>query len=105
MDVTGTIKKLFETKQVSDKFSKREFVVETKDGRYPQTVLFQASNDRISQLNGMQLGEEVKVSFDLRGREWKSPSGEVKFFNTLEAWKIERTGNQAAPPAQDDPPW
>lgn len=89
IEITGKLHTICETKQVSERFTKREFVLETNDNpKYPQTVLFQISNDRVSQLDGLQVGDEVTVEFSLRGREWKNPSGEIKFFNTLDVWKL-----------------
>jgi hypothetical protein len=89
MNVKGTIKVINQTQVISEKFSKREFVIETED-QYPQLVMFQATQDKCSLLDSFQVGNKIDVSFNLRGREWTSPSGEVKYFNTLEAWRIER---------------
>ena len=83
------------TVQVSEKFSKREFVVTDASGMYPQDIMFQATQDKCALLDGYQVGEQVEVSFNLRGREWTSPAGEVKYFNTLEAWRIERASQGA----------
>lgn len=115
MEATGKILKTFETKQVSEKFSKREFVLELGDNpKYPQMVLFQLTGDRCEQLDGMQEGDSVRLEFSLRGREWRSPSGEVKYFNSLDVWKVERVGaarpatpqataSNGSPPAADAP--
>src|SRR5574339_171518 len=90
IEATGKLHTIFETKQVSERFSKREFVVELADNpKYPQMVLFQLTGDRCSQLDGMRSGDEVRIEFSLRGREWRSPNGEVKYFNSLDVWKIE----------------
>src|ERR1044071_2359353 len=103
MEATGKLKAIFETKQFSERFSKREFVLELADGKYPQTVLFQVTGDRCASLDQFQVGDEVRLEFNLRGREWKSPQGEVKYFNSLEVWRIEsaREASRArrAPPA------
>ena len=88
-DVVGKIHVAYETKQVSPKFSKREFVVEVADGKYPQMVLFQLTGDRCSVLDDFRVGDQVRVTFNVRGREWKSPQGETKFFNSLDVWKLE----------------
>jgi hypothetical protein len=99
MEATGKLHTIFETKQVSERFSKREFVVELADNpKYPQTVLFQLTGDRCAQLDGMAVGDQVRIEFSLRGREWRSPSGEIKYFNSLDVWKIEpaRAGRSAA---------
>jgi len=89
MEVTGKLRAIFDTKQVSERFTKRELVVELADGKYPQTVLFQLTGDRCAILDQFQVGDEVRVEFNLRGREWKSPQGEVKYFNSLDVWRIE----------------
>jgi len=90
IEATGKLHTIFETKQVSERFSKREFVVELADNpKYPQTVLFQLTGDRCTQLDGMAVGDPVRIKFSLRGREWRSPSGELKYFNSLDVWKIE----------------
>lgn len=90
--LTGTVKVLKDTVQVTDTFSKREFVINDASGMYPQDILFQAVQDRCALLDGFQVGEQVEVSFNIRGREWTSPQGEVKYFNTLDAWRVEKAG-------------
>jgi len=90
METSGKLHTIFETKQVSERFTKREFVVEIADNpKYPQVVLFQLTGDRCSQLDGLEVGEQVTIEFSLRGREWRSPSGEIKYFNSLDVWKVE----------------
>jgi ribosomal 30S subunit maturation factor RimM len=83
----GEVKVISETRQVSEKFKLREFVITTKD-EYPQVIQFQASQDKGALLDNFNPGDQVEVSFNLRGREWTNPQGEVKVFNTLDAWKI-----------------
>ena len=99
--LTGTLKVVKDTEQVTEKFSKREFVIQDASSMYPQDIAFQAAQDKCSMLDGFMEGEEVEVSFNLRGREWTSPQGEVKYFNTLDAWRIEKIGQGA--PAQNTP--
>ena len=90
IEVTGKLHTIFETKQMSERFSKREFVLELVDNpKYPQVVLFQLTGDRCTQLDGLNVGEQVRIEFSLRGREWKSPQGETKYFNSLDVWKVE----------------
>ena len=89
---TGTIKAIQDTQRISDKFQKREFVVTDTTSMYPQDILFQATQDKCTLLDSFQANDNVEVSFNLRGREWTSPQGEVKFFNTIEAWRIEKQG-------------
>ncbi len=90
--LTGTVKVIMDTVQVTEKFAKREFVINDASSMYPQDIVFQAAQDKCSMLDGFQPGEQVEVSFNLRGREWTSPQGEVRYFNTLDAWRIERVG-------------
>jgi len=87
--LTGVIKVLHPTVQVSDKFSKREFVVTDTSSMYPQDIQFQATQDKCSMLDGLNVGQQVEVSFNIRGKEWVNPQGEAKYFNSLEAWRIE----------------
>jgi hypothetical protein len=88
-DVVGKLHVAYETKQVSQRFTKREFVVEVADGKYPQMVLFQLSGDRCALLDEHRVGDQVRVTFNVRGREWRSPQGETKYFNSLDVWKLE----------------
>ncbi|MES2284522.1 MAG: DUF3127 domain-containing protein [Bacteroidota bacterium] len=101
MDITGILKVKSEAQQVSDKFKKREFVLTDNSSQYPQHVSFQLTQDKCNLIDSYNVGAEIKVHFNLRGREWTSPQGEIKYFNTLEAWRIEGgansgTGNSSA---------
>jgi len=111
LEATGRIHVLFDTQQVTERFRKREFVVELADNpRYPQYVQFQMTGDRCENLDGFQVGDEVKVDFSLRGREWTSPKGEVRYFNSLDVWTLEKMGGGVGPenpfggPSNDDIP-
>lgn len=98
MEVTGTFHMKQETQTVSDKFKKREFVLKTEGSTpYPQFVSFQVTQDKCSLLDSYNEGDEIKVHFNLRGREWNGLKG-IKYFNTLEAWRIEGV-SQFTPPA------
>jgi len=94
----GVVKVIRPTQHVSEKFSKREFVVtDSSDDKYPQDIMFELTQDKTSLLDSIMEGQDVLVSFNLRGREWKSPQGEVKYFNTLNAFKIDT--NEVVPVA------
>jgi len=84
----GELKVINDTRQVSDKFKLREFVL-TTEGDYPQVIQFQASQDKTELLDTLKVGQQVEVFFNLRGREWTNAEGIVKVFNTLDAWKID----------------
>lgn len=93
MFLTGTLKVKKNEEVVSDKFKKREFVLTDNSSQYPQHISFQLTQAKTDLIDSYQVGSEIKVHFNLRGREWASPSGEIKYFNTLEAWKIEVEGS------------
>lgn len=93
----GVIKVIRPTQQVSEKFSKREFVVtDISEPNYPQDIMFELKQDKVTFLDSFGKGQEVEVSFNLKGREWTSPQGDVKYFNTLDAFKIEAIGGNVA---------
>lgn len=85
---TGTIKSIGQTIQVSDKFKKREFVLETTE-THPQFILFELNQDKCDIIDVYHEGQKVSVEYNLRGRQWTNNQGEVKTFNTLQAWKIQ----------------
>ena len=101
--INGKIKQLGDINQVTDTFKKREVVLTQDSGQYPQHILFQMVQDNCNLVDGMAVGEEVKFHFDIRGREWTSPSGEVKFFNSLNVWRVEKVGAVAAAPSTEAP--
>ncbi len=96
MDITGILKVKNEAQQVSEKFRKREFVLTDNSSQYPQHISFQLTQDKCNLIDTYNVGSEIKVHFNLRGREWTSPQGEIKYFNTLEAWRIEGGANSGA---------
>lgn len=92
-NLTGILKVKNAEQQISEKFKKREFVITDNSSQYPQQISLQLTQDKCSLIDGYKVGDEIKVHFNLRGREWTNPQGEVKFFNSLEAWKIEGNAN------------
>jgi hypothetical protein len=109
LETSGKLYKLFDTQQVTDKFTKREFVVEL-GGKRPQHVLFQLTGKHCADLDAFHEGDAVHIEFSLRGREWTSRQGDVKYFNSLEVLKLEPASAEAgsagkdgtAPPPLDD---
>lgn len=96
MEVTGQLKVKFDTQKVSEKFQKRDFVLATDlNTPYPQYVSFQVTQDKCNLLDQFNEGDELRVQFNLRGREWNGPQG-IKYFNTLEAWRLERSSGSSA---------
>lgn len=89
MEVLGKIRVLSAEQQVTATFKKRELVV-TTDEQYPQHIMIEFGQDKCDLLNNFNVGDAVKVSINLRGREWVSPQGETKFFNSLQGWRVEK---------------
>ncbi len=101
--VEGKLYKKFDTQQIKETFQKREFVVEYIEGNpmYPQYVNFQLIQDKVDMIEPFQEGQMLKVEFNLRGREWRSPQGELKYFNSLDAWRIQPTQQEQQSPGPD----
>lgn len=89
MEVQGKIKVIDETKTYgSNGFRKREMVITTEE-QYPQHILIEFVQDKTELLNNFKVGQNVKVSINLRGRDWVNPQGETKYFNSIQGWRIE----------------
>ena len=108
MEVEGKIKVIGETKEYgSNGFRKREVVVTTEE-QYPQFLNIEFIQDKTDALDSYKVGEKVKIGINLKGREWVSPQGETKYFNSIQGWRIEKVGetvqNQNIPPADQFEP-
>lgn len=89
MDIQGRVKFIGKTEFVGQNgFQKRDLVITTEE-QYPQHIIIQFTQDKCTLLDNLNVGQKVNVHFNLRGREWISPQGEIKYFNTVEGWKIE----------------
>jgi hypothetical protein len=95
--IKGAIKLINPIKVISDKFSVREFVVTTPDAKYPQDILFQTVNDKMAVLESLGVGQQVEVSYNVRGREFNG-----RYYNTLDAWKVQVIGGQLAQTTNND---
>src|SRR5690554_4130490 len=88
MELKGTIKVIGETQSFgSNGFTKRDVVITTEE-QYPQDILVVFMKDKCPVLDNYIVGQSVKVGINIQGREWSSPMGEIKYFNTLVGWKI-----------------
>mgnify|MGYP001797947630 CR=1 FL=1 len=105
MTVEGKLHVKNDTQQIKDTFKKREFVLEFADNpMYPQYILFQLIQDKCELLDQFEVGLMISVDFNLRGRAWNSPSGETKYFNSLDAWRVTpQQVNQPVGPAGPPP--
>lgn len=101
MEVSGKVKVVSAEIQVSATFRKRELVV-TTDEQYPQHIMIEFTQDKSDLLNNVAVGDAVKVSINLGGREWVNPQGETKYFNSIRGWRIEK--QQAETPAAPQMP-
>ncbi|MDT0678425.1 DUF3127 domain-containing protein [Autumnicola musiva] len=103
MEVQGKIKLIGDTKTFGNNgFRKREVVVTTEE-QYPQHLMVEFVQDKTDLLDSYKVGQPVKIGINLRGREWVSPQGETKYFNSIQGWRIEnleagQTGNSNVPP-------
>ena len=106
MEVLGKIKVLGDIKTYGDNgFRKREVVITTQE-QYPQHLLIEFIQDRCELLDSFNVGESVKISINLRGREWENPEGEIKYFNSIHGWRIEKeefVEKDIIPPPDDSP--
>jgi hypothetical protein len=89
MEVNGVIKVIGDVQEVSASYKKRELVVSTSE-QYPQTIAIEFAQDKTALLDFYNIGDAVKVSINLGGREWVNPAGETKYFNSVKGWKIEK---------------
>ncbi|WP_139853909.1 DUF3127 domain-containing protein [Aequorivita sinensis] len=103
MELQGKIKLIDETKTFGNNgFRKREMVITTEE-QYPQTIMIEFVQDKTDLLNAYKVGQDVKVSINIRGREWVNPQGETKYFNSIQGWRIESL-SQDSPDASGMPP-
>ncbi|MCB0505910.1 MAG: DUF3127 domain-containing protein [Cyclobacteriaceae bacterium] len=98
MNISGSIVELMDEQQVTDTFKKREFVVEfAENPQYPEYVKFELIQDKCALLDAHKVGDKVVVHFNLKGRKWTDKEGQVKYFNSLQAWRLDAEGeNQAS---------
>ncbi|MGJ8638889.1 MAG: DUF3127 domain-containing protein [Opitutaceae bacterium] len=96
-ELTGTVKDIFEEQTFASGFNKREFVVTSTAQKFPQDIKFECLKDKVELVNRLNKGDEVKVTFDINGREWNG-----KYFVNLAAWKVEATSGAAR--SDDEPP-
>lgn len=97
MELQGTVKKIFDTQTFASGFQKREMVLLTQE-QYPQPISIEFLSDKINLLDNVSEGETVKLGINIRGREWTNPQGEVKYFNSITAWRLEKVADNGAQP-------
>ena len=93
MELQGTVKKIGETQTFASGFQKKELVLLTEE-QYPQPIQIDFLSDKIDLLNNVSEGESVKVGINIRGKEWTNPQGEVKYFNSISGWRLEKVSGE-----------
>ncbi len=107
-EISGQLVEIFETQKVSDRFQKREFVIEIKSTgntgfEFVDLIKFQSTQDKCGQLDQFKNGDTVNVSFNLRGRKWER-DGQVSYFTNLEAWRVDRLQSESSGPSSTSAP-
>lgn len=100
MEIRGKVHEIGTTQQVTDTFKKRDLIVSyAENPQFVEYIRFEATQDRVNIFDNLSVGNEVEVSFNLRGRPWTNKEGVTTYFNSLVAWRITKLANtaQAAP--------
>jgi single-stranded DNA-binding protein len=104
-DISGKLIEKYDVEQITDSFKKREFVLEIanpNNSEWNDFIKFQSVQDRVSLIDPFNVGDTIKVGFNIKGRKWEK-EGKVNYFSNLEAWRIE-SASGAAPAAASAPP-
>lgn len=112
-EISGKLIEKYDTVVISDRFKKREFVIEIKEStpngfEYVETIKFQLTQDKCDALDSLNISDDITIQFNIKGKRWEK-NGQVNYFNNLDAWRVEKQGNsvQSAAPAakaSDIPP-
>lgn len=102
MELQGTVKRITEIQTFTSGFQKREMVILTQE-QYPQPINIEFLSDKINLLDNVSEGENVRVGINIRGREWISPQGETKYFNSITGWKLDKVTDGGQEPTQAAP--
>lgn len=104
MVVEGKIVEKYDTQTIKDTFKKREFILEyAENPQYPEFIKFELIQSNCDQLDSLEVGDDVAVNFNLKGRKWTDPQGVVKYFNSLQAWRVDKK-TASASSAETPPP-
>ncbi len=90
MNIKGKLVEKFETVQITETFKKREFIIqENKNPEYPEYIKVELIQDKVSLLDSLNIGDEINVLINIKGRKWEDKEGNIKYFNSIQGWKIE----------------
>lgn len=105
MDIKGKVHEVSPTTQVTDTLKKRELILEyIENPQYPEYIKFEAIQDRCNLLDSVKVGDNVEVSFNLKGRPWTDKTGKKTYFNSLQLWRVNKLNEGAAPSAPEYAP-
>ena len=91
MNIKGKLVEIFDTVQITETFKKREFIIQdNKNPEYPEFVKVALIQDKVSLLDNLNVGDEINVLINIKGRKWEDKEGNIKYFNSIQGWKIER---------------
>lgn len=91
MEITGKVHEIGAVQEVTATFKKRDLVIEYADNpQYPEFIKFEAHQDRVNLFDNLNSGDEISVSFNLRGRPWTNKEGVTTYFNSLVAWRVNK---------------
>ena len=91
MNIKGKLVEIFDTVQITETFKKREFIIQdNKNPEYPEFVKVELIQDKVSLLDDLKVGDEINVLINIKGRKWEDKEGNIKYFNSIQGWKIER---------------
>lgn len=106
MEITALVHEVGATQQVSDSFKKRDLIVQyAENPQFVEYIKFEATQDRVRIFDGLNPGDEVTLSFNLRGRPWTNKEGVTSYFNSLVAWRVSKGASAAQAPADDSVPY
>ena len=90
MNIKGKLVEIFDTVQVTETFKKREFIVQdNKNPEYPEYIKVELIQDKVSLLDSLSVGDEINVLINIKGRKWEDKEGNIRYFNSIQGWRIE----------------
>ena len=90
MNIQGKLIEIFDTIQITETFKKREFILQdNKNPEYPEFITVELIQDKVSLLDNLNIGDEINVLINIKGRKWEDKEGNIKYFNSIQGWKIE----------------
>ena len=105
MNIKGKLVEIFDTVQVTETFKKREFIVQdNRNPEYPEYIKVELIQDKVSLLDSLGVGDEINVLINIKGRKWEDKEGNIRYFNSIQGWKIETESsgiNQETPQQPD----